>query len=77
MTITNEDVNRLAKLPYGDVIVDLLKPIFDNNEFIYSALLYCETPEERQKLINEIRTKNLTKYGEVIHAISEIRKGNI
>ena len=77
MTITSVDVERLAKLPLGNEIVILLKPIFDNDEFIYSALLFCETQTDRQKLINEIKSKNITKYGDVIHTISEIRFGRI
>ena len=77
MTITVEDVNRLAKLPLGNEIVELLKPIFDNDEFIYSILLYCKTLEQRQKLINEIKTKKLSKYSEVVHTMHEISMGRL
>ncbi len=77
MTITKCDVDRLAELPLGNEIVDLLTPIFNNDEFIYSALLYCESAKDRRKLINEIKTKNLTKYSDICHTLHGIRMGRI
>ena len=77
MTITEEDVNRLAEFPLGNEIVALLKPIFDNEEFIYSILLYCKTPEQRQKLIDEIKTKNINEYRDIVHIANEINMGRV
>lgn len=77
MTITEADMDKWINKPLGKEIDELLRPIFDNDEFVLSALVFCESIEERQKLINEIKAKNITKYSDVVHTISEIRKGNI
>ena len=77
MTATQDDINSWLTIPLGQEIIDLLTPISKDPDFICSGLAFCDTEETRRKLINEIKTKNLTKYGEVIHAIGEIRKGNI
>ena len=77
MTVTKDDINSWLTIPLGQEVIDLLTPIYDDNEFICSALAFCNTEESRKKLINEIKTKKLTKYGEVIHAVGEIYKGNI
>lgn len=77
MTVTKEDIKSWLSIPLGQEIIDLLTPIFDNDEFICSALAFCDTEEARRKLINEIKTKKLTKYGDICHTINAIRMGRI
>ena len=77
MTVTEEDIQSWYSIPLAQEVRNLLTPISKDPDFICSALAFCDTEETRKKLLNEIKTKNLTKYGEVINVISEIRKGNI
>ena len=77
MTVTKDDIKSWLTIPLGQEVIDLLTPIFDDDEFICGALAFCDTEEARRKLINEIKAKNITKYGDAVEVITEIRKGNI
>lgn len=77
MTVTKEDINSWLSIPLGQEIIDLLTPIFDNDEFICGVLAYCNSEEKRQKIINEIKEKNITKYGDVISVMHEISRGRL
>lgn len=71
------EYEKYVKLPLGKEIEELLLPISKDFDFIVGAMVFCKTVEQRQKLINEIKTKNITNYGEICHLFNEINKGNI
>ena len=77
MTATEDDIRSWLTIPLGQEIIDILTPISKDPDFICSGLAFCNTEEKRKKLINEIKSKNITKYGDVIHTIHEIRMGRI
>ena len=72
-----EKFEKFKAMPLGQEIVDLLTPISDTYDFVCGALVFCETEEQRQKLINEIKTKNLNTFRDISHAVNEVAMGRV
>lgn len=71
------EYEKYVKLPLGKETVEILKPISKDYDFIVGALAICRTERQRQKLIQEIKSKNITKYGEICHTCCKIHKGEL
>ena len=56
---------KYVSLPLGKEIEELLKPVYDDYDFIVGALVFVESEPQRQKFIDTIKEKNLRKVSTI------------
>ncbi len=68
-------INRAVSEPKGRELYDILRNIWDDEEFIALNLNTMDTPEKKQKLIGYIRQHDITSPSDVNILVDDIDDG--